>query len=93
VLESVTGENGGASWVSDNLNMGHYDYYYWLLTVLSVVNLGYFLACSWMYGEEGQGKVFAENGGDEYEDGDYDDDDRTFADEILLKSPQLSVIM
>lgn len=38
------------SWVSNNLNQGHYDYYYWVLTVLSGINFFYYLICSWAYG-------------------------------------------
>ncbi|KAL7137660.1 hypothetical protein ABFS83_10G108300 [Erythranthe nasuta] len=34
------------SWVSTNLNKGHYDYYYWILTLLSLANLIYFYFCS-----------------------------------------------
>ncbi|XP_012846435.1 PREDICTED: protein NRT1/ PTR FAMILY 1.1-like [Erythranthe guttata] len=34
------------SWVSTNLNKGHYDYYYWILTLLSLVNFIYFYFCS-----------------------------------------------
>lgn len=86
VLNSVTGRNGGVNWVSNNLNAGHYDYYYWLLTVLSGVNLCYFFICSWIYGEEGLNKVYAEE-----EDGGVDGN--ILADEVLLKSPQLSVII
>ncbi|CAM8999099.1 unnamed protein product [Rhodiola kirilowii] len=38
------------SWVSDNINKGHYDYYYFLLAGLSAANFCYFLLCSWLYG-------------------------------------------
>nr|TKR98138.1 protein NRT1/ PTR FAMILY 1.2-like [Populus alba] len=38
------------SWVSSNINKGHYDYYYWLLTILSFVNFIYYLVCSLSYG-------------------------------------------
>ncbi|RZC53534.1 hypothetical protein C5167_012389, partial [Papaver somniferum] len=31
---------------------GHYDYYYWVLAVLSFVNFVYFLVCSWAYSSE-----------------------------------------
>lgn len=60
VIGSATGKNGEESWVADNLNRGHYDYYYWLLTAMCVVNFFYFLVCSWMYGEEGLNKSYAE---------------------------------
>ncbi|KAL0308597.1 UNVERIFIED_CONTAM: protein NRT1/ PTR FAMILY 1.2 [Sesamum radiatum] len=42
-------KGGRESWVSSNLNKGHYDYYYWILTILSVGNLVYFIFCSRAY--------------------------------------------
>ncbi|GMH03691.1 hypothetical protein Nepgr_005530 [Nepenthes gracilis] len=49
-VDEITKRGGKESWVSSNINKGHYDYYYWLLAVLSLVNLFYYLACSWTYG-------------------------------------------
>ncbi|CAH8320458.1 unnamed protein product [Eruca vesicaria subsp. sativa] len=43
-------KKGGVSWIEDNINKGHYDYYYWVLAVLSFVNVIYYVACSWSYG-------------------------------------------
>ncbi|RID80409.1 hypothetical protein BRARA_A03072 [Brassica rapa] len=34
----------------DNINKGHYDYYYWVLAILSFVNVIYYIVCSWSYG-------------------------------------------
>ncbi|KAL5729149.1 hypothetical protein ACHQM5_002138 [Ranunculus cassubicifolius] len=50
IVDDVTKRGGHVSWVSSNLNKGHYDYYYWLLTVLSGINFLYFLVCCWAYG-------------------------------------------
>ncbi|XVF29800.1 hypothetical protein REPUB_Repub16aG0002400 [Reevesia pubescens] len=50
ILSKVTKNHGKASWVSNSLNKGHYDYYYWLLTILSVINVFYYLLCSWAFG-------------------------------------------
>ncbi|KAJ7969584.1 Protein NRT1/ PTR FAMILY 1.2 like [Quillaja saponaria] len=52
VIDTVTKRGGEVSWVAGNLNKGHYDYYYGILTILGVVNLFYFLICSWAYGSE-----------------------------------------
>ncbi|CAN6886431.1 unnamed protein product [Brassica oleracea var. botrytis] len=43
-------KKGGVSWIEDNINKGHYDYYYWVLAIMSFVNVIYYVACSWSYG-------------------------------------------
>ncbi|KAJ7973833.1 Protein NRT1/ PTR FAMILY 1.2 like [Quillaja saponaria] len=50
VVDNATKRGGKVSWVSENLNKGHYDYYYGILTILGVVNLFYYMMCSWAYG-------------------------------------------
>lgn len=49
-VDKYTSRGGKVSWVSSNINKGHYDYYYWVLSGISVVNLFYFIVCSWAYG-------------------------------------------
>ncbi|KAH6779007.1 Major facilitator superfamily protein [Perilla frutescens var. hirtella] len=49
IVDTASQRGGRESWVSDNLNKGHYDYYYWVLTILSVLNLIYFIFCSRFY--------------------------------------------
>ncbi|MBA0739375.1 hypothetical protein Gogos_012653 [Gossypium gossypioides] len=49
-VDKLTSKGGKPSWVSNNLNMGHYDYYYWILTILSVINVFYYLICCWDFG-------------------------------------------
>ncbi|PPD75875.1 hypothetical protein GOBAR_DD27206 [Gossypium barbadense] len=49
-VDKLTSKGGKQSWVSNNLNMGHYDYYYWILTILSVINVFYYLICCWDFG-------------------------------------------
>ncbi|KAL0374371.1 UNVERIFIED_CONTAM: protein NRT1/ PTR FAMILY 1.2 [Sesamum radiatum] len=49
ITDVVSKRGGRESWVSSNLNRGHYDYYYWILTILSVGNLVYFIFCSRAY--------------------------------------------
>ncbi|XAR67020.1 hypothetical protein NMG60_11013430 [Bertholletia excelsa] len=54
ILSKATKGDGKGSWVSNNINHGHYDYYYWILFGLCVVNFFYFVYCSWAYGSEEQ---------------------------------------
>ncbi|KAK3199674.1 hypothetical protein Dsin_023089 [Dipteronia sinensis] len=49
-VDSLSRIGGKESWVSDNLNKGHYDYYFWFLAGLSTVNVLYYLFCSKSYG-------------------------------------------
>ncbi|XP_019197140.1 PREDICTED: protein NRT1/ PTR FAMILY 1.2-like isoform X2 [Ipomoea nil] len=42
------GESG--SWISSNINKGHYDYYNWILAGLSMANMLLFFFCSRAYG-------------------------------------------
>ncbi|VAH35524.1 unnamed protein product [Triticum turgidum subsp. durum] len=44
VVKKVTTRGGGQGWIPDkNLNVGHLDYFFWLMTVLSVVNFVVYL--------------------------------------------------
>ncbi|KAH9612180.1 hypothetical protein KSS87_004457 [Heliosperma pusillum] len=49
-IDSITSKGGKESWVSSNINKGHIDYYYWLLTGLYLLNFFYYLFCSRAYG-------------------------------------------
>lgn len=49
-VDHATKKGGKESWTSSNINKGHYESYYWLLAVLSVINIFYFMFCSWAYG-------------------------------------------
>lgn len=50
-IDELTGKGGSQeSWVSTNINKGHYDYYFCMLSGLSILNFMYFLLCSWTYG-------------------------------------------
>lgn len=43
VVTIITTWDGSSGWITDNLNYGHLDYFFWLLAGLSVVNLGVFI--------------------------------------------------
>ncbi|KAJ4718090.1 protein NRT1/ PTR FAMILY 1.2-like [Melia azedarach] len=49
-VDHATSKGGKESWVASNINKGRYDNYYWLLAIMSAINLLYFLVCSWAYG-------------------------------------------
>ncbi|XP_055810252.1 protein NRT1/ PTR FAMILY 1.2-like [Solanum dulcamara] len=44
VVDNVTSAGGNTSWLANNINRGHLDYFCWLTTFLSVLNFLYFLA-------------------------------------------------
>ncbi|KAL2338060.1 hypothetical protein Fmac_012506 [Flemingia macrophylla] len=50
ILEEVTSRGGKEGWVSDNINKGRFDKYYWILSGMSALNILYYLVCSWAYG-------------------------------------------
>ncbi|XP_077219135.1 protein NRT1/ PTR FAMILY 1.2-like isoform X1 [Tasmannia lanceolata] len=50
VVDHCSKRNGKDSWVSNNINKAHFDYYYWILTGLGLLNFLYFLLCSFTYG-------------------------------------------
>ncbi|KAL7586573.1 hypothetical protein Lser_V15G38317 [Lactuca serriola] len=43
IVTIISTRGGGAGWITDNLNYGHLDYFFWLLAGLSLVNLGVFV--------------------------------------------------
>uniref|UniRef100_A0A1S3ZY37 Protein NRT1/ PTR FAMILY 1.2-like n=1 Tax=Nicotiana tabacum TaxID=4097 RepID=A0A1S3ZY37_TOBAC len=49
-VDKYTKGDGKESWVSSSINKGHYEYYYWLLAIMTSFNLLYFMICSWAYG-------------------------------------------
>ncbi|KAK3165513.1 hypothetical protein QOZ80_1AG0034090 [Eleusine coracana subsp. coracana] len=53
VVQAATTRGGRTGWLVDDLDAGHYDYYYWLLACYGLANFVYFAWCSWAYGEEG----------------------------------------
>jgi peptide/histidine transporter 3/4 len=49
IVTTVSTRHGKVGWIPNNLNYGHLDYFFWLLAVLSVLNLGAFLFISKWY--------------------------------------------
>ncbi|TKY63451.1 NRT1/ PTR FAMILY 8.1 [Spatholobus suberectus] len=45
IVTKITTSHGRIGWIPDNLNRGHLDYFYWLLSVLSLLN---FLVYLWI---------------------------------------------
>ncbi|XP_027083065.2 protein NRT1/ PTR FAMILY 1.2 isoform X1 [Coffea arabica] len=50
IIDKLSKRGGKESWISTNINKGHYDYYYWVLAGLSMLNMIYFLTCTKAYG-------------------------------------------
>lgn len=49
IVTKVSTRHGNLGWIPDNLNYGHLHYFFWLLAILSVINLGAFLLISKWY--------------------------------------------
>ncbi|OMO90509.1 Proton-dependent oligopeptide transporter family [Corchorus olitorius] len=49
IVTSISTRNGKLGWIPDNLNYGHVQNFFWLLVVLSVINLGAFLLIAKWY--------------------------------------------
>ncbi|KAL3829104.1 hypothetical protein ACJIZ3_017906 [Penstemon smallii] len=49
IVMEITTRNGKPGWIADNLNYGRLHYFFWLLAVLSVLNLGAFVVVAKRY--------------------------------------------
>lgn len=49
VVTSITTSGGRPGWIPDNLNQGHLDYFFWLLTALSFSNMVVYTFCAKIY--------------------------------------------
>ena len=57
IVHKGTRNASGVDWLAEDLNKGRLDYFYYLVTALEVLNLGYFLICAKWYKYRGtQGK-------------------------------------
>lgn len=54
MVDKITSKGGGKSWIGNNLNASHLDYYYCFLLVITTVNLVIFVwvACKYNYKKE-----------------------------------------
>ncbi|XP_059644728.1 protein NRT1/ PTR FAMILY 2.11-like [Cornus florida] len=55
VVHSTTDGSSSGNWLAEDLNRGRLDYFYYLITALEVLNLGYFLVCANWYKYKGTG--------------------------------------
>ncbi|CAA2971734.1 NRT1 PTR FAMILY -like [Olea europaea subsp. europaea] len=69
IVDDCSKKGGKESWVSTNLNKGHYDYYWWILTMLSVGNVFYYIIISYFYGNFEEEKVWNEDDDENIKDG------------------------
>ncbi|CAO2825962.1 unnamed protein product [Amaranthus hypochondriacus] len=68
-IDKLSSNGGKESWVSSNINRAHFDYYYWVLTGLCLVNCFYYFVCDKAYGpssDEEQDKLLLDEGSVEY---------------------------
>ncbi|KAL6967638.1 hypothetical protein U1Q18_033447 [Sarracenia purpurea var. burkii] len=49
IVTSISTKNGKLGWIPDNLNYGHVNYFFWLLAVMSVLNLAVFMVVARWY--------------------------------------------
>lgn len=49
IVTDISTRHGKPGWIPDNLNYGHVHYFFWLLAVLSMLNVGFYLWVSRWY--------------------------------------------
>ena len=49
VVHNVTGKNGRPDWLTNDINVGRLDYFYFLIAGLATLNFAYFLFCALQY--------------------------------------------
>ncbi|XP_030541744.1 protein NRT1/ PTR FAMILY 1.2-like [Rhodamnia argentea] len=65
ILDHLSRRSRNGTWISTNVNEGHYDYYYWILAGLSVINFCYYLVCAWAYEGGEERKIWDEDGSED----------------------------
>ncbi|XP_059316570.1 protein NRT1/ PTR FAMILY 1.2-like [Lycium ferocissimum] len=59
-VDWLSSTGGKMSWLSSNINRGHLDFYFWLLTFLSLLNFFYFLVVCRFYENDGSSRLSLE---------------------------------
>jgi peptide/histidine transporter 3/4 len=54
IIHRTTAKSANGNWLPQYLNKGRLEYFYYVITVLEVVNLGYFIWCSRWYRYKGE---------------------------------------
>ncbi|XP_027768762.1 protein NRT1/ PTR FAMILY 6.1 isoform X2 [Solanum pennellii] len=87
IVKSVTRGKGETreSWLSQNINTGRFDYFYWLLTVMSLINFAAFLYAAHCY------QYRSKDGTDRQSDKGPGSDHTSINAQDPIKNPQLSV--
>eukprot|EP01018_Ginkgo_biloba_P028578 Gb_41131 [translate_table: standard] len=49
IVTYATTKGGKTGWIPDNLNEGHLDYFFWVLALLSLLNLLVYISCAYRY--------------------------------------------
>ncbi|KAL2321931.1 hypothetical protein Fmac_026310 [Flemingia macrophylla] len=55
IIHRVTDKSSTGNWLPQDLNKGRLDYFYYVITAIQVVNLGYFILCAKWYRYKGDG--------------------------------------
>lgn len=53
LVQGLTGGHGKPDWLTDNINQGKVDYFYYLLAIMGCLNLVYFMVCTRKYHYKG----------------------------------------
>ncbi|KAK7265763.1 hypothetical protein RJT34_33386 [Clitoria ternatea] len=55
IIHQTTAKSATGNWLPQDLNKGRLDYFYYIITILEVINLGYFILCAKWYKYKGVG--------------------------------------
>ena len=60
IVHRTTEGSANGNWLSEDLNKGRLDYFYYMITGLGAITLGYFLLCARWYKYKGSGGITIE---------------------------------